>query len=319
MKAYLLTSKDFEHSFLQPIEPIKNWFSILEPGDIVYLDLDDVLIEHRAEVLKSLAKRCKTRSCLWGIWDAFNVLDDVADIFFNGASDYVCAKLGLKAIGPKRIAQIAKWRNFQPTSADQALAKAAGHSKKASRELAWDKIKKGQIVEVYLVYFSIFEGRELKRQMGDSHYNNLIERMARLIQKKLLPLDALLWMKGEGNLLFLVQSGHSRIEDFIEILLHLCLDMNIDSFEQLALSFALPLVCAIHRGSLPFAPTGQTGTLISEDVNYIYHFGEKGAEKNRITISSDASPLLSKEVQHLFAPAGPFEGKERWQSLCFLP
>ena len=128
----------------------------------------------------------------------------------------------------------------------------------------------------------------------------------------------LLWMQSEGCLLYLVPVEGSRPESMIEALLRLFMDLPLIAIERFALPVSFPLVCAIHRGELPFVPPGATASLVSEPVNFIFHLGAKRAEPGRITLSVDAQAAIPATLEDLFMAMGSFEGRDILASRRFL-
>ncbi len=324
-------SKAQERIPVQLVRPGADWTASFEPGDLVYLDLEDVLAERQDEILAAFSTRCRENGCHWGLLDLDGRYGDPAQAFFAGAVDYIGADPGLAAIQAKRLKTILAWlaahgdasQGRSPSKAGRRSAevkakKTTGGADAKRRFPGWKRIEAGEKRAFYLLYIAPLDQAGLRRRLGEVQFDALVGRLESQIRERLAACDPLLWMQSEGSLLYLVPVEGVRPVCMIEALLRLLLDVPLIAIERFSLPVAFPLVCAIHRGELPFVPPGATASLVNESVNFIFHLGAKRAEAGKITLSVDAIEAVPPALEDLFVREGSFEGREILASRRFL-
>ena len=66
---------------------------------------------------------------------------------------------------------------------------------------------------------------------------------------------------------------------------------------------------AFHSGRTMWRKPGATGSVVSEDVNFVFHLGMKVAGDGYILASADAQKVIPVYLRDLFTGAGDFEGR----------
>jgi len=310
-------SKAQERIPLSLVTPGGDWTASFEPGDLVYLDLEDVVSQRQDEIIGAFKARCEAASCLWGLLDLAGDYHDPARAFFMGAVDYIGADPGLAAIQSKRIKAIEAWIKDSRGRPKESRTPAKAPVSRG-RFPGWKQVSPGDLRSFYLLYIAPNDQAAFKQRLGEQNYDALVSRLGALIQERLAGCDPLLWMQSEGSLLYLVPVEGKRPHCMIEGLLRLFLDLPVLAIERLSLPMPFPLVCALHKGEIPFVPPGATGSLISEAVNYIFHLGLKRAQPGQITLSFDTLSSIPESLADLFVCDGDFEGRSVSVSKRFI-
>lgn len=316
-------SKVQERIPVELVRPGADWTASFEPGDLVYLDLEDVVPDRQADILESFASRCRENGCHWALLDVAGRFPDPARAFFAGAVDYIGTEPGLAGIQTKRLKLIQAWIDARAAASSAGSKRArTGNGSRAEGRIeragadgkrrfpGWKRLAAGERRAFHLLYIAPEDQAGLKRRLGEAQFDILVARLETQVRERLAACDPLLWMQSEGSLLYLVPVEGARPACMIEALLRFFLDLPLLAVERFALPLALPVVCAIHRGELPFVPPGSTGSLVSEPVNFIFHLGAKRAESGRISLSADARAAIPPVFGDLFVPQGSFEGRE---------
>jgi hypothetical protein len=97
----------------------------------------------------------------------------------------------------------------------------------------------------------------------------------------------------------------------------LLLDRAIVGYEVFHLETPLSFHFAFHAGTTQWRPPGSTGTLISDDVNFIFHLGTKAFADGVILVSHEAEAAIPASLRDLFVPQGDYEGHELLASKRF--
>jgi hypothetical protein len=67
---------------------------------------------------------------------------------------------------------------------------------------------------------------------------------------------------------------------------------------------------ALHIGATTYHTRGQTGRIVSDSVNTIFHLGRKFTRPGHFCMTETAVPYIPAGIRQYFVPAGRFEGHE---------
>jgi hypothetical protein len=65
-----------------------------------------------------------------------------------------------------------------------------------------------------------------------------------------------------------------------------------------------------HLGVTPYQSSGKTGSIVSEDVNFVFHFGASAVKSGSISCTASVFHRLPERLQALFVPGGSFESRD---------
>ena len=68
-----------------------------------------------------------------------------------------------------------------------------------------------------------------------------------------------------------------------------------------------------------YRDVGETGDVVSEDVNFVYHLGAKHTRPGELTMTRTAFSFVPSGLQGIFIDRGTFEGHEIRGMRRFLP
>ena len=91
------------------------------------------------------------------------------------------------------------------------------------------------------------------------------------------------------------------------------LDRNIISAEDISFNALISYRIALHIGNTVYRKRGDTGGIISDSINSIFHLGQKYAESGNFYITQDAFSFIPKGLSDYFVPAGIYEGRRIMQ------
>ncbi len=329
MNIYILSTEEFKFSQSQKnlslalLYPDKAWAEELDKGDLVYLDLSSVADDVLNSVLATFIERCTERGSKWGVLDSKGICQDPADLFFQGAVDYLGPYQKLRDLNASRVkkilTRIEKNKRIKIEEETEELSKKLlRQNKKAFAFSGWNKLQKGKDYDFFLLYFSMEDTAGLRRLLGDRAFSELIRGLKVQIMEWIGDGDPLLWMEDASSLVYLLPADSSRAEFLVKGLLAMLLNLNIISIEKLSLSFIIPLTLALHRAHLPFVPPGETGALVNEAVNFIFHLGTQRGRSGSLLCSEPVFITLPSASKDFFKKAKAFEGKPLWYSPSFI-
>lgn len=279
----------------------------LNAGDLVYLDISGM----ESSVLKKTIGVLKKNTVHWGIIDTKGDAGDPAAFFFDGACDYIGAKVIKKGLNKKRFEAALSWANSRST-AKIANTKSETKAKNILPNIkfeGWKSIRAGTTKPFFILFVSLTGKSNLRSMLGEAAFNIVKSRLRDVLLRELASADALHWMETEDNSLFLIPPRAENGRAVIESILKMILNSRVISLEDLGLSITVDFTFALHYGETIYQSPGKTGAVISETVNYIFHLGTKKAETGRLAITGDVpQEIIPEGLAGLFIDAGAFEG-----------
>jgi hypothetical protein len=291
--------------------------------DETYLDIAGLGAAALKKALAALKKRCGVSA--WGIIDPKGEAADPAAFFFEGASDYIGPKT-LKALSAKRLAAASAFRQTDEGRGSAGSAvRVKGAGKKESRSPSargslpkksvklppgkfegWKSVKAGTLCSFFFLYIKLgSEKTSLHSRLGEAAYTAVRNRLRDLLQQRLAPAGALLWMETENDSLFLVPPKAHYGKAALTAALKLILEAPLVNIEKLGLAIPAQFTIALHYGKTIFQAPGKTGTVVSDAVNFVFHLGAKHTEPGRLSVSGEVIP---EGLRSLFTDAGEYEG-----------
>ncbi len=266
-------------------------------ADLVYLDAGGV---SEASLYRYASALSASGKVPWGVLDPDGNLVDPARAFFLGAKDYA---------GPGALGGGITEQRLRDIRAFAGLVSAApGTPVPAKRFPGWDNLQEGAEIAVRFCYVSVGDPEGLRERIGEKRLRKLREDFAGFMASWAVECGGIAWMRDpEGTLLLFPE----RDEGTSPILaaFRLILDRALVGYEMFRLEVPLTFRFSFHAGRTVWRRPGSTGTIVSGDVNFIFHLGAKYCSDGRITLSAETESSIPAPIRDLFLPAGDFEGR----------
>jgi hypothetical protein len=298
-----------------------------EDTNFSYVDVSGLSAADIKKTIAQIKKCCKYTP--WGVVDPKGTVKDPAALFFDGASDYLGPdffKGSSGSIDTKRLKAASQWRSL-PDKISEDKAKAEGSSgilktgiKIPSGTLfpGWKKMQKGKTVPFYLLYCAVHGKMPLITRLGEKAYGYLQQRLLTFLFNNLREGDGLAWMDSGKDLLFLIPPKIQYAEVVSKACIKMLASAPVIAMDVFGLNIPVYFVFALHYGPIRYSPPGETGTVVSDAVNFIFHLGGKKAEPGRLTLSGEIPDgSVPKALEDCFVSAGEFEGRKVWHSKKF--
>jgi hypothetical protein len=169
-----------------------------------------------------------------------------------------------------------------------------------------------------ILYCSLQGKVPLNTRLGEEAYAMLHQRLMAYLFKNFKDGDGLVWLDSGRDFLFLLPPKAQYAQTVITACIKILVSAPLIAMEVLGLTMPVNFVFAFHYGPITYSPPGNTGTVISDAVNFIFHLGHKKAQPGRITISDqlpDGSVL--KIFEDCFISAGEYEEYKVWHTKKF--
>lgn len=278
-------------------------------GNDVFLYFDVSGMDTRA-VRRKLTQLEKALPLRYGILDPRGEVSDPAEVFHKGAADFIGKQLLKEKLTAARIRRVL---DYQPVSRERPSAVAppptAEELDAPASGASWDDIVRGQSYTFLMVYAGIDRVGELRRKLSEGYLSRLRKSYLSLLYEYLGPYGSKLWMwKEDDGLLLLPFDGSSvgAVTASLLFRLNWPVHQTDDRGEFGELSWRL----GFHLGVTPYESSGKTGTIVSEDINFVFHYGARSVDAGSIGCTAPVYRRLPERVRELFVSGGSFEGRE---------
>jgi len=267
------------------------------PGAIVYFFLPE-LGERKA--LSLGAKLSGIEGSAWGVIDPAGEAEDPAAFFFAGARDYIGPKLFKEGVGQKRLAAAMAFASILDACPDEASA---------PKFPGWEKLKEGEQIEARFCYVALADQEGLRERVGEIRLGKLKDEFASFLESWSKESSGILWIREAGGCLLLFPPADEGANPVLSAF-RLLLDRVLVGYEIFRLQAPLSFRFAFHAGRTVWRKRGATGTVVSDDVNYVFHLGQRTTSDGLIVVSEAAASSIPACLRDLFSCAGAFEGRE---------
>ncbi len=272
-------------------------------GGFVYLDCWNQTEPAMKKLMQALQKK---EGYNFGIIDAKGLYRDPALLFFSGASDYIGKDLCASGLTQKRLQEAV---NFKSAEIEAFIE----HEKAVSRMAAlsgrdWSGVKSGSEYTFLFMFIELDNKAEI-RQMGQEYATRVLDQFHDYITEVVTPVNGKVWMWMDFGGLVLFPFNGKECEAVIPAF-KLMLDNRFTSSEIFNMDILLTYRIAMHIGSTVYKSRGDTGTIVSDSINSIFHLGQKFATPGTFCMSQDIFQYVPKGLGHCFMSAGDFEGRE---------
>ena len=309
-QARLLGSDDFK-------ETIK----AVEQGDLVYFDV--TAMEERI-IRKRLKDITKNAGVSAGILDPRGEIPDPAELFHLGASDY----LGKSMLDqPYKTSRLKTILRYSGSSKSELKAKPEkkevrkGRKSSTSMEVlgdippeklvpngAWENVVSGETYVFCFLFVELDLTKDWQKKAGAAHLKKVKEAFHNHVARTVDPVNGRIWMWNEygGVVLFpFLSTAYQAVYTSSRMMLN----RLIISCEEFPFQTLISYRLALHLGETQYYQRGETGTIISDTVNFIFHLGQKFAKPGQMYITKSIYQRIHPGFQELFVDETTFENR----------
>ncbi len=283
-----------------PAKELKKNAKSAAAGTLVYADVSSL---GKPEVPQAIKLLAKLEGVLFGIIDPKGTITDIADLFHSGASDYLGAACLKKGVDQKRLDQIMKFKQVE--AADDTLAAVKKDYIISGRD--WKNIKQGQEYTFYFMFIELDNKNALKG-LAPEVLDEITETFRQYVEDSVAPMNGRIWMWMHFGGLVLFPFDGKKCE-IIEAALRLMVNRKLMSAEMIQLDINLSYRIAMHVGNTVYKSKGETGEIVSDSINSVFHLGQKYAEPNSFFVTNDIFMHLPSSLMNYYIPAGEYEGR----------
>lgn len=271
----------------------------------VYMDISSFDDPGRKKLINYITKQQRFD---FGILDPKNDIDDPGILFHMGCSDYI-GKSAIKGeIKPGRIKNAVDYYFIEADDDDLMRVPAIEDLQTILSGHNWDNIKSGKEYTFCLFYIEIDILPEWANKSGEAHIDEVMEFFYAHLHKVITPLNGKLWIKTDFGGLVLFPFDGSCTSIIIECM-KLVMNKIIISAEEYTYNTILTYRMALDIGNTKYMVRGNTGKIISDSVNFIFHFGKKYAEAGNFYLTERVYNDVPLGLSDQFIPSESFENR----------
>ncbi len=313
---YLFTKKRKIISFFNKIRKARtfsltiynpvNYRKILTNDSDYFFAYIDISSFTSSEKRKFLTYITRQRKFDYGILDPENWIVDSASLFHKGASDYLPGPAIIGEISTKRIKDAINF--YMIESAESDIGEPDSHSETILLKSSWDIIAEGNSYTFIFMFIEIDMIKDWASHSGKAHINDVMNHFYKHLQNTINPLHGRIWIKTEYGALVLFPYAGSATPIILECF-KLVLDKIIISAEEYPYKTILSYKIALDIGTTKYLTKGNTGSIVSDSVNYIFHLGNQYAKAGNFYLTNLIYEDIPSGLLNYFALAGNFQDK----------
>lgn len=276
----------------------------------VYMDISSFDDLEQKQIINYITRQKRFD---FGIIDPKNNITDSANLFHKGASDYIGKSL--LAEGEAKAGRIknsvifytiedAEDQISEPPSFDDIPTMLSGHN--------WDNIVIGNEYTFCMLHIEIDILPEWASKSGRAHIEEVMNFFYSHINRIITPLNGRMWMKSDFGGMVLFPYDGSCTPIIIECI-KLVMDRIIFSAEEYTYNTILTYKIAMDIGNTKYLTSGNTGNIISDSVNFIFHFGKQYAKPGNFYLTGRLKEDIPPGLLDYFYTGSRFQDRTIYQ------
>lgn len=288
--------KDVQLTFLAVAEFLEG--ALLEDYSLVYLDIHSLGDTWR----NTAQKLSKNENLRVALIDPKQQLGDPGAEFHLGMVDYLNPGLLVDGIPAKRYRNALQLNPLPVESlvlGQKAGAPLSGDS--------WEGIKENKEYKFGLLFIEMDDAQKLKNTLGGVGSAAFSQEFQQFLVNYFGEWDGYLWIPTEFGGLLLFPFDGKRMYP-LQSALELTLNADLIQFRCLKQRATMRMV--VHIGDTIYKKRGETGEMVCDTLNSIFHLGVRGVEKGSLLITEEVYPLVPDSLKAFFHDKGSFEGRK---------
>ncbi len=285
-----------------PYSEIKKTLKKNPENSLVYIDITGKANEEKTKILKYMSGLGNSH---WGIINCNSDMADISEIFHKGGSDYINAMDFKNGLTAKRINRIINFREIDSEPATFSQRKYTLIPSGSN----WEGIKEGSEYTFLLMFIELDNLTEIRKKMSETQIHHIAKGFEKFISRTLSSQNGKIWMWGDfGGIVLFPFNGESCPE--VLTCFRLVLNNKIICAEDLNFGLHLSYRIILHIGNTKYRERGDTGTLIADSINSIFHIANYHATPGNFYLTDTVREFIPAGLERCFMEEGIFEERE---------
>ncbi len=275
-------------------------------GTFAYVDVAGWESGEAKKILWPLFRTCDV---FWGLVDPQGSFTDIAELFHVGVVDY----LGPDEIGvgltPSRIGRVMQYlERLMPGRMQELQQKEADDSYEEHNSVnSWDDIVPGQEYPFFFMFIELDDKDEMEQMYDRRHLDPALASFRSYVEKTVRPYNGRLWIWSRFGGIALFPLDFDRA-DPLQCGFKLMLFKHLYDVEGSMFPNIISFRVALHIGTTVYQK-GNTGQVISDTLNSVFHLGQQYTEQGSFYITEDVCRVSADTLRDCLVDAGTFEGR----------
>ena len=295
-------SRYFELCFINPQE--LKYYLVDSPGPaLTYLDAS---LSSSAQITKLLKESTAGGRHRIGIIDGSGSIADPGELFHQGAVDYISKKMLQAGITAARLRKVVSFCGFEAATKGKGENTALAPEWKLSGS-SWANVKNGQEYTFCFLFVEIDLIEEWKEKSGHAHLDEVKAAFQQHVTQFAAALSGKVWMWIDLCGLVLFPFDGKRCDPILEGI-RLVLNRTVISAEKYHYHTAISYKLVLHIGNTIYQNRGNTGNIVSDTVNFLFHVGHQFAKQGNFYLTGPVTRFVPEGLRECFIGAGVFDG-----------
>ncbi len=287
-----------------PTGKLKLVLEDLNHDNFIYLDITDFSIASVRSRLKLLGD---SGSSSFGIVDRNSTLKDVAEAFQRGASDYVDGRLLREGLTTARFGRVVEFAMMGASEPEPARTPVPINVYPSGSD--WDEVEHGQEYTFQMLYVGLDHMKEMRRKSSEDLLRTIRRTLQGILTRSFAGADGRVWVWKEDDGVLLFPFDGERVTALIPAV-RLVLNRVLINIEQFSVTTPISWRMGLHLGNTQYEASGKTSSIVSEDLNLIFHLGERALKPGQLAVTEAAIALAPDKVSRWFVKGPKFESAQ---------
>jgi len=289
--------------------PVKDFYGkvkMFREYNLFYLDISSVKEPDKKKIFNLVYR---TKNARIGILDPDNSVSDVAELFHRGVADYIGRSLYTSGITLKRIQKVYSYRMVD---ADVPACEMEDDDVDGNYILSgnnWELINPGQEYTFCFMFIELDNFRDMKKTAGVERARIISEAFHKFIGQYVSSVNGRIWIWMEYSGIILFPFDGCRCDAILSSF-KLMLNRYLINMVDLTMDYFYSYHIVLHIGNTIYRERGETGTIVSDSINSIFHLGQKYAENQNFYLTREMERFIPAGLCGYFVPDGDFEGRK---------
>ncbi len=270
---------------VHPRGKLKPILEDLSHGHFIYLDITGLSIASVRSRLKLLGN---SASSPFGIVDRNSTLKDIAELFQRGASDYVDGRLLREGLTTARFGRVVEFAAIGAPEPEPARIPVPMNVYPSGS--GWDEVEQGQEYTFQMLYVGLDHMKEMRRKSSEDLLRTIRRTLQGILSRAFAGVDGRVWVWKEDDGVLLCPFDGERVTALIPAV-RLVLNRVLINIEQFSVTTPISWRMGLHLGNTPYEASGETSSIVSEDLNLIFHLGERALKPGQLAVPKPQSRL----------------------------
>ncbi|MBN1647351.1 MAG: hypothetical protein JW874_04900 [Spirochaetales bacterium] len=266
-------------------------------GSIIYIDIQKFENGELQELLQYLPKLDQYN---YAVVDTAGKIKDMGSLFLNGVSDYISRTALEKNLDIRRFKKAIEFYPLE-TEGENDDVLFSGRD--------WKKIREGKEYTFCFLYVQMELKETWLSKTGKDFREQVKKAFYRHIESEVAEYNGRIWIREEFKQIVLFPYDGESCDSVI-LPIRLMLNRILDSAEKYGFSDIVEFSMVFHIGSTLYLKSGNTGSIISDDINLIHHISSIFGKKGNLYISQNAAAYIPEGLMPLFVDMGTYKNQQ---------